>query len=171
MTGQITLQFCGFKSFFGRLIAWGTQSPLKIGHVDIVMPDGRLCGAQHESGLGGAPAGVQIRPADYGQTCGMINPIRVSFKVSDAQAEKAYLWLNQQIGKPYDTKGILAFIFGWTEARDWRDPSAWFCDELAMAFIEVAGIIKPLVVPNNDITPEGALLVASAVGCVGSIPS
>ena len=162
---NITLQFCSFRSFWGGLIPWFTQGA--VGHVDVVLPPnhpraGDLLGAQHEAGLGGAPAGVQIRPADYGRSCRMYNRYRVTLAVPDEDADRAYKFLYAQIGKPYDTLAIAAFIFG----RNWREDDAWFCDELAMAFVEQTKRINRLVTPNNKITPQGAFLICSAVGKV-----
>lgn len=154
---RITLQFCSFDSTMGALIEWFTQG--LVGHVDVVMPDGQLLGAQHEAGLGGKPSGVQIRPGNYGDTSGMRHRLRATFAVTDDQAAAFYAFLQEQVGKPYDVTAIEAFAAG----RDWRNTDAWFCSELATAALEVAGVIRTLIAPANKVTPEGLMLTCSAL--------
>ena len=157
---SLTLQFCSFDSVFGRIIPWFTQSD--VGHVDAVLPDGSLLGAQHEDGLGGQPAGVRIRPASYIAENKGRNVIRVTVDASRKQRAAFYDFLEEQIGKPYDVTAIEAFAVG----RDWHDPGAWYCSELAAAATEAAELVKPLAAPVNRITPGGLLLVWSAIGNV-----
>lgn len=160
MNGSITLQFCAFKSFFGRIIDWGTEG--EVGHVDAVFLNG-LLGAQHEDGLGGAPSGVQWRPPEYVKECGGYNCLRVVLPATLEQRERFHHFLNRQIGKPYDTKGILGFLTG----EDWRDPGSWFCSELQAAALEFSGIFPHhLHVWKNRVTPQELLLVTSALGKV-----
>ena len=157
MTKNITLQFCAFKSPFGAIIPWFTQGP--VGHVDAVADDGSLWGAQHEDGLGGAPAGVQIRPADYGATCGMINRVRFTIPVTDEQHECFWGFLQDQIGKPYDDTCIAAFVAG----RQWHQDNAWICSELQAAATNICQMLpQPFWVPTNCITPNALALVWSS---------
>ena len=152
----VTLQFCSFGSLMGRVIEWFTQGD--VGHVDVVLPDGTLLGAQDEAGLGGKPSGVQIRPPNYG---GMTHIVRVEIPCNDAAAGLAFA--RAQIGKPYDVTAIEAFVAD----RDWRNPAAWFCSELAAATLEQAGAFPhPLASPANRITPAALLLVCSALAPV-----
>lgn len=158
---MVTLQFCAFKGPIPTAIEWFTQGT--VGHVDIVMPDGGLLGAQQMAGLGGKPAGVQIRPQGYG---GMLNPVRYSLPATPFQEDDFYGFARAQVGKPYDVEAIVAFVVG----RNWRDPSAWFCSELAAAALEHAGIIHTLAAPMNKVTPEGLMLVASALATAAGAP-
>ena len=163
MNGLITLQFCAFRSFFGRIIDWGTEG--EVGHVDAVF-QGSLLGAQQEAGLGGAESGVQWRPATYVKECGGYNIFRVTLEASVDQRTKFQAFLTQQLGKPYDTKGILGFVTG----KDWRDPGSWFCSELQAAALEHAGLFPhPLHVWKNRVTPQELLLVTSALGKVTKV--
>ena len=150
----VTIQFCSFPTLVGETIEWFTQG--LCGHVDAVMPDGSLLGAQQESDLGGKPSGVQIRPSNYG---GMTHRLQASFSCTTAQAETFYSFLQAQVGKPYDLTAIAAFVAG----RDWHDRQAWFCSELIAAALEEADIIRKLVDPLNKITPATLLVVASAL--------
>ena len=149
----VALQFCGFTSAIANAIEWFSQG--HEGHVDAVLHDGSLLGAQHEAGLGGKPAGVQIRPADYGDHCGMTDRVRVTLPATPEQEAAWDDFLMEQVGKPYDITAIEAFVVG----RDWHNPQAWFCSELQAAALEAAGII-------NKITPMGLLLACSAIAPV-----
>jgi hypothetical protein len=159
---MITLQFCSFDCWQNRLIRWFSAG--RVGHVDVVMPDGSLLGAQHDAGMGGRPAGVWVRSAIYGDQWGMRNRIRVSLPATREQERMFYAFLRRQIGKPYDSKAIWGFVF----ARNWRDSRAWFCSELAAAALEYAGVVRPFGAPNK-ITPQELLLVCSALGTVDYI--
>jgi hypothetical protein len=125
----ITFQFCGFDSTFGKIIEWGTEGD--VGHVDLVLPDwhpraGDLLGAQHETGLGGMPSGVQIRPANYGDTCGMTNRQRVSLPTTLETEKAAYEWALSMVGSPYDT----AAIKGIAVNEDWSTHGSLICSGL-----------------------------------------
>jgi uncharacterized protein YycO len=156
----ILLQFCAFDSLVSRFIAYGTEGT--VAHVDAVDDAGNLWGAQNETGLGGKPSGVQIRPEDYGDSCGMTNRIRVLVSATPAQEAAFWGFMRNQLGKPYDLTGIAGFIAG----RDWHDDGAWFCSELVCAALEASGAIKKLETPANKITPQELLLVCSVIGDV-----
>lgn len=161
MSRFITLQFCSFNSLIGQAIEWFTQGT--VGHVDAVLPDGSLLGAQYQDDLGGQPSGVQIRSAGYGDLQG---PLRVSLAATDAQADTFWSFLTAQLGKPYDITAILAFVRG----RNWRRADAWFCSELIAAGLEHTGIFPaPLAAPANKITPAGLLLVCSAFSQIAPV--
>lgn len=161
---EIVLQFCAFRSFFGRLIDWGTEG--EVGHVDAVTPDGRqLFGAQHEASMGGAPEGVQYRPVTYVRENGGYNLLRAHLACSPAQYDRFWAFMARQEGKPYDTRGILGFVFG----RQWGDRGHWWCSQIQTAALEpgVTGIFpRHLRVKNNRLTPQELLLVCSALGPV-----
>ena len=156
----VTLQFCAFRSIFGALIPWFTQGV--VGHVDAVLGDGSLLGAQHQDGLGGQPAGVRVRPASYIAESGGLDVVRVTIPAGADQVAAFEAFLHAQLGKPYDTRAIEAFVLG----RDWRTPDAWFCSELQAAALEHAGIVRPLAAAENKVTPAALLLVCSALAPV-----
>ena len=90
----------------------------------------------------------------------------MTFSATDGQADTFYSILQDQIGKPYDTTAIAAFVTG----RNWRDPGSWFCSELACAALERAGIFPgELVSPANKVTPAALLLVCSAFVAVEQV--
>ena len=59
-------------------------------------------------------------------------------------------WARTQIGKPYDYRGIAAFV-GRNES--WQDEDSWFCSELVEAAIAHAGRTRFLLQANR-ITPQ-----------------
>lgn len=44
-------------------------------------------------------------------------------------------WLDEQVGKPYDWKALVGFVFRST----WQDEGAWFCSELTEKAISLFG--------------------------------
>ena len=161
---EIVLQFCAFPSFWGRLIDYGTEG--EVGHVDALTPDrSQLFGAQHDAGLGGAPAGVQFRPTGYVREAGGYNLLRVHLACTPAQHDRFWRFMKAQEGKPYDVKGILGFLAG----RYWHDRGHWWCSQLHTAGLEpkVAGVFpNRLWTRFNRLTPQELLLVTSALGRV-----
>lgn len=66
---------------------------------------------------------------------GLTTVATVEFNVPDAEAGLA--WARTQVGMPYDFKG--AFGLALSPYRDWMEPDAWFCYELAAAALVAAG--------------------------------
>lgn len=156
----IVLQFCSFPTLVGEVIDWFTAG--EVGHVDAVLPDGSLLGAQQQAGLGGAGAGVQVRPAGYGN---MQHIRRVSLSAEPAQEQQFWMFLRAQLGKPYDITAFAAFAAG----RDWQEPDSWFCSELIAAGLEAGRVFAyPLAAPANKITPQELFLLCSAFGPVST---
>jgi len=167
----ITLQFCSFTSLMGRIIDWGTQGD--VGHVDIVLPDwhpraGDLLGAQHQDGLGGQPSGVQIRPVNYGDSCGMENRKRVSLPTSGICQLAAYEWALSMIGTPYDTKAIEGIAVG----EDWSQPGHLICSGTATGMLTQPNpsfIGHSLTRPWRIVTPAQLLLICNAFAPVETL--
>ncbi|MDR3438932.1 hypothetical protein [Telmatospirillum sp.] len=169
---SIELQFCGFNSLWGRLIPWFTQGNFRlngrnyaISHVDAVLPPwhpkaGDLLGAHHQAGLGGRPAGVQIRPATYGATCGMKDRVRVSVPATPAQSFAFYHFILSQVDKPYDTSAVEALVFGRLVCRDWRDWAAWYCSELMAEGCGQSAVFRRPIAAASDKVPPPMLFVA-----------
>ena len=142
----------------------GGTLTLGFSHVDIVLPDGRLLGARSDwikplDGSAPIPPGVRVRPANYEKW-----KRRVVFELAATKKQEAsfYKFLNAQVGKPYDKLAIWAFVAN----RNWRDDEAWFCDELAAAATEQAGLCEQLYLPANKLTPTSWAVVVSAIGGV-----
>lgn len=171
---SLILQFCGFDSAVSDVIVWGTQGKFEldgkeilIGHVDIVTSEG-LLGAQLQDNLGGKPSGVQIRPFDYLSTSGGLNPVRVTIECTQGQYDSAMGFARAQVGKPYDAPDLIGnFILG----RNWRDPNAWWCSELAIEAVNHGGIFHyPLMATCNHVSPALAYAVTSTYGPVTAVP-
>ena len=71
-----------------------------------------------------------------------------------ADEEAALDFLRAQLGKPYDWTALLGFIFH----RDWAEPDAWFCSELAEA-AAVAGGRRRFREEISRITPRESWMV------------
>lgn len=157
MIDAITLQFVGAKGLASDIIEWFSQGV--VAHVDAVMDDGSLLGARDDE-VGGKPSGVWIRPANY---MPFERVVRVVLPAPTIIVERFYGGILAEVGKPYDSEGLIAnFVFG----RDWRDPCAWWCSELHGAKLEQCGYFPtPLATPSNKLTPAGLLLA-----CSGRVP-
>jgi hypothetical protein len=142
-----------------RLIAWFGGGDYS--HVDTILPDGTYLGARHDK-LGGMPAGVQIRPANYIVPA---NFLILELAVTAQQECDYYGFLTEQIGKPYDTLAIFGFLTG----RNWAQPGAWECAELSTAAATSAKIFQPPYLTANRITPNDFTLMLSIIG--GTDPS
>lgn len=150
---SIRLQFVGSKSASSHLIEWFSAGD--VSHVDAVLPDGQLLGARNDE-LGDIPAGVQVRPPNYGK---WEKVVRVELPADEGMEKEFLASLLREVGKPYDREAIFGFIVG----RNWHDPRAWFCSELIGAKLEECGWFPyPLLTPSNKLTPAGLLLAISA---------
>lgn len=142
------------------VLAGGGTDKLGFSHVDIVWPDGRLFGARDDKVLTKdgktIGPGVHFRPPEYGDKV-WIRKVQIRIAVTDSQARAFYDFLLKQENKPYDQLAILAFLV----ERDWRQDSAWFCDELGLAALETANIIPAAYLPMNKFTPTGLAVLLS----------
>jgi hypothetical protein len=73
--------------------------------------------------------------------------------VPDAPA--GYAWLREQVGRPYDTAGVI----GLGLRREWQDEEAWFCSELHEQFLEHCGLTRFVNSPRR-VTPQHSWMVA-----------
>lgn len=145
---MIKLQFVCGSGLASRSIAWFSSGHLS--HVDALMPDGDLVGARSDGG-------VMARPQNYQKVIS-----RVVFELNTRSPkvdEKFYSFITAQIGKSYDHLAILAFIFN----RSWRDTEAWICSEMIAAGLEHAGVIPPLFLAANKISPVALALALSVL--------
>lgn len=140
---MLTLRFVQGKGFGSQAIAIFSAGHLS--HVDVKMPDGMLLGARSDDVGGGE--GVLERPDPYEQVAQVVY---ATIPALPEQEAKFYVFLRDQLHKPYDKLAIVAFAFD----RNWRDGDAWYCSELIAAALEAAGILtKTLYLPFNKITP------------------
>jgi len=159
--GYIVGQFVQNAAASSRLIEWFGGGGFS--HVDAVLPNGALLGARSDA-IGGQDPGVRIRPPGY-EAWPRLIIMRKEVPASQARAWERFL--AAQVGAPYDKRGIWDFVTGGNltdSGRDWRDPSAWFCSELWVRSLEVAGVIPLLPLSPNRITPGTAACIAGAAG-------
>lgn len=150
----VQLQFVRQHDIASSAIAWFSQG--EVSHVDAVMPDGMLLGARNDA-VGGQPPGVRIRPPDYAK---FVLWVPFTITTTPDQEVKFHSFLLAQVGKPYDQQAIWGFVTG----RNWRENDSWICSELQAAALEAAGIVPPLYLAANKITPTALALLASGIG-------
>lgn len=122
-------------SWTSRTIGWFGAGYYS--HIDVLTPQGCLRGARSDW-IMGIPPGYRDRPLNYEK---VEAHVRYTLSVSDQQYKDYWNFSNAQLGKPYDSRGLVrAFVFGWPRDRDWRDPSAWWCSEQVARNGEVAGL-------------------------------
>lgn len=154
MTEAIRLQFVCEAALSSQAIAWFSSGHFS--HVDCLLDDGKLLGARDDV-VGGRPAGVQIRPSAYVK---WVRQVVMAVPCTAEQKRTYHRFLFDQVGKPYDSLAIWAFLLN----RDWRACDSWICSELQSAAGEKAGIFPQLYLAANKITPVSCALAFSAVG-------
>jgi uncharacterized protein YycO len=152
----IRLQFVAEKGWSSDLIGWFGAGHFS--HVDAVLDDGRLLGARSDK-VGGQPAGVHIRPPDY-----LKFSRRVVFTIPATPAQEIDFaaFETAQIGKPYDSMAIFAFVVD----RDWRTDDSWICSELVARALEVGKVVPKLFLDASKISPVPLALTVSALAGV-----
>ncbi len=142
---KLTYQFATEDSIASAIIRWYTWSPFS--HVDLVLPDGSLLGARLKGG-------VQIRQPGYAK---FTKTARYCVEVEEDQANMLYNIARLQVGKPYNTRAILAFAF-----EDYPDAggASWDCSELQIWLLFKIGIKALNLNPEhvNRITPRDLLM-------------
>lgn len=153
---SIRLQFVCESALSSQAIAWFSAGHFS--HVDAILPgpNGNLLGARSDS-VGSVRPGVQVRPPNYAK---LSRRVVMTIPADDARTAAFYRFLAGQVGRPYDSEAIWAFIFN----RDWRENDSWICSELQCAAGEAAGILPALYLAANKITPVSCALAYSAVG-------
>lgn len=140
---EINLRFVTEDDIVSCAIRQVTWSPFS--HVEFITGPNECIGAHHAGG-------VARRPLDYAK---FTAEERYAVSLTDEQRQIGMKWLNEQVGKPYDTTAI----FGILAHRDWREDDSWDCSEMFTRFFEVAGApILHAGVPINRITPRDVYL-------------
>jgi hypothetical protein len=146
---MIVLRFVTGNSFVSAAIQ-RAEYGFWASHVEALMPDGTLLGAHIDGG-------VQARTRDYDK--GQFTRERfVNIDAAPDVCDRFHAFLRSQLGKPYDTTAIAAFV----AARDWQEKDSWFCSELqAAALVGCGWFTAPLATEFNHITPRDLLLIVS----------
>lgn len=128
---NLTFQLVRGKSWTSKVIGYfgaGFYS-----HIDVETPQGYLRGARSDV-IKGIPAGYRDRPQNYESWAACT---RYTIDVTPDQYAKYWRFSDDQLGKPYDSRGLIsAFILG----RNWRDDGQWWCSEETAMNGEYAGL-------------------------------
>ncbi len=158
--GMITIQLVRAPGWMSKAIAWWGSSWNGYSHADIVLSDGRLLGARSDriklkDGTT-IPAGVQVRPDDYGRW-----ERRTLFNAIVPLVEQSLFenWALQKVGDAYDRDGILRLILGRKPVED----GSYFCSCLILSDLQAQGIVGKLAAAPQDVSPDGLALVLSAL--------
>ncbi len=146
----LTLGFCRGSGIFSRAIEWFGADHYS--HVTTLLPDRRNV---IDARLHG---GVAIRPASYLQS---ERVFWVDIECTTAQQISALSFLRAQVGKRYDTTGIIDFVTGGAVDHSWHKQSAWFCDELAFAALIAGKIARKPWQPLFRLTPGACAAAVS----------
>jgi hypothetical protein len=156
----ITLRFVTDNKLISKLIRAGEYGIPFPTHVEALMPDGTLLGAHLEGG-------VLARPYNYDAATWTMQQF-VVVPCDTAQESAFVAHMQSQLGKPYDMDVIEAIAAGAILGqRDWREPDAWICSELASWALEGAGVVKKLPVGVNHITPRDTYVFCGAIVDIG----
>jgi hypothetical protein len=139
-----------------KLICWWGTGFGGYSHAAAVLSDGWLLDARYDH-VGGQPPGVHIRPDNY-EKWARWEVIELPATPAEDQACEGYLRL--QIGRPYDSRGILAFLLG-TQPKD---DGMWFCSALQTAALQKCQKLPDIGIPPQQVTPDGLAMLARAVG-------
>jgi uncharacterized protein YycO len=96
------------------------------------------CGIITEDGMNVTHATMQkgvIRQSLTKLQLDFPNHTIIDVPVEDEDAAQA--WLLQQVGKPYDFGALLGFVFD--RGPDWSDDDKWYCSEMALMALLLAG--------------------------------
>lgn len=161
---HIRVMFTAGSEFSSRAIEWWGGGGWS--HMANILSDGSVIDARNDVvkfNDQSFDTGVRHRPKGYLEAeYGRWIELEIPCTVFQARSWEAHLW--SQVGKPYDQLGILGFLTGSLKDRNWRDESAWFCDELALWAQEKANICPRLLTPVFRVTPGSALLIDMALG-------
>lgn len=145
------------RGLASRLIGWFGGGGYS--HIDTITRAGNLRGARSDT-WGSVPAGFFDRPMDYALS-DWIKITVFTLNVTPTQEERYWEFSDNQLGKPYDTRGILGFATG---NRNWYNPSDWFCSEEVCANAEYAGIFPPMYEGANRVDPGDVAFILCALG-------
>jgi hypothetical protein len=163
VTDTVTIRFSTSTS---KASNWASAAIRRLNHspfshVDYLLPDGNLLGASDQGPkspcIKGNPQGVAIRPSNY-QLFGYRRDMVLKTDLADVVLGLAMA----QLGKPFDSTALWDFLADdFPGVRDWSDPAAWFCAELKVATLDMAGLFAPkkLMWPKNRVSPTDLLLI------------
>lgn len=121
-------------SYLIRAVTWSEWS-----HCELLLPDGRLLGAA-------APHGVGYDTMD--NRLSIASAAAVMRFPGDADA--AVRFATEQLGKPYDFKGVVGIGLH----RDWEEDSSWWCSEFVGKALLEGGFMPYRAESIRRMTPQ-----------------
>ena len=157
----VTIGVARKDGFVSELIGWFGAGYWS--HAFNVLQDDSYVLDARANEIDGIAPGVRIRPMSYLQD---EERLIIEVPSTAAQAKKWLALGMAQIGKPYNSIGIVDFALGRIRDSnyDWRDQTSWFCSELDAYMLESAGIIPQLPKGIFRITPGDIAIAATAAG-------
>jgi hypothetical protein len=160
---SLNIQFSTSTAFTSGVIRRLTHS--QFSHVDFLLPDGLLGVSGVDPSISDL-GGVLIRP--FGCWPYLTKPKVARINCSDETADKVIAAAKTQLGKPFDNSAMWGMLNDQAEekikgtARNWRDPSQWFCSELVAWAMETGGLFPyKLAVMKSRVSPADVLLLAN----------
>lgn len=127
-------------NFHDTLIRWQTWG--SVAHSALWFPDPQLGGQIVEAVLSGVIVRTQANPFS--------EPAEVYDVAGAVNWNHAQNYANNQVGKPYDIKGLFQFV-----ARSGSDdPDSWFCSDLVFESVWQGGVLLVARVPRCKVSPE-----------------
>jgi uncharacterized protein YycO len=147
----ITLRFVAHPGIFTditRIFQYGFGYT----HVDSVTTSGSYLGAM-------VVGGVRDRPSNY-DGGKYLQQTFLKVKTTEDQEKTYFSFLNDQVGKPYDSLSLVTFL----GSRNWQNTNGWFCDELVAGGFVACGLFpQHFAVQLNRITVRDLFLLTSTV--------
>jgi len=160
---DVIIRFVSHRGIFNWLCQFA-QDGFWATHCELVLDDGRRLSSWFHNTWFGKGA-VRIEPADYDAGT-IIREEFVTVKLTPEQSEKFHEFLNAQMGKRYDWRAIVAFVYAFRHGRIWQEDDAWFCDELFCgAFATCGKFPQKMAVEYSRLTVRDlSLIISSMVG-------
>lgn len=140
------IHFCRSGGLVAAVIRIGTMSPFN--HVAIEV-DGIVYEALTRRGV------IHRRADLFGGAWSRVETVAIAIP----DADSCRLFLQDQLGKPYDWGGVFALPF----RANWHNEDRWFCSELVAAALEAGGLnlgVSARRVTPRDLYPAANILAS-----------
>ncbi len=156
---QLFFQYSTSPAFASGIIRRLTRS--RWSHIDLIIQGEGLLGVSGQDNALNDPGGVRIRP--FNAWTYLYPPIVATVHCDEKVVRTGIEWGRSQIGKPFDHIALHHFLrdrAGLVPARDWRDPTSWFCSDYQVRLTELGGLFKyTLIVTRDVVSPQDTLLL------------
>ena len=123
------------KTLFGKLISWWTTG--KFSHVELVFSDGTKFSSSHRD------HGVRFKEFELKSE----NWAIVDLPMTEAQEARTRGLAQTFVGKKYDYKGVLGFVYSPLSA----DGNRWYCSEICAYLLNIEKVVAtpPKISPSD----------------------